>query len=346
MNRDLTTGSLGKQIVIFSLPYFLSYFLQMLYGLADMYITGQYNGAAVITAVSVGSQIMHLVTVVLVGVTMGTTVMIGRHVGGGNREEASKVAGNTFVFFILLSLALTVVMLALMDPIIKVLSVPSESVVETRAYLKICIIGIPAITMYNVISAVFRGTGDSRTPMYFIFIACVINIILDYVFIGPMGMRAAGAAYGTVLAQLISVICSLFVLLKKDIGLKLERPYFKPDKKTLKSMLSVGLPVAFQDGLIQVSFLIITTIANRRGVEIAAAVGIVEKIITFLFLVPSTLESTISTVSSHNIGAGKFDRAKKTLFIGGAAAVIYGFTVFVICQFISGWLVSMFTKDS
>lgn len=346
MSNDLTKGSLKRQMFVFSLPYFLSYFLQMLYGLADLFITGQYNGADVITAVSVGSQVMHMVTVIIVGLTMGTTVMLGRALGAGDKEKAVKVVGNTFTFFIIFSVCLTLIMLALRDTAIRLLSVPAESVADTKTYLLICALGIPFITMYNVISAIFRGSGDSKTPMYFIAIACVVNIVLDYVFIGPMHMRAAGAAYGTVVAQAVSVIISLIVIIKRNVWGKLTKDSFKIDRDVIKNMLGVGVPIAAQDGIIQISFLVITALADSYGVQVAAAVGIVEKIITFLFLVPSTMLSTVSTLSSHNIGAGKYSRAKKVLKYGLITAVSIGLIFAAVFQLIAAPVISEFTSDA
>ncbi|MGN0709432.1 MAG: MATE family efflux transporter, partial [Anaerovoracaceae bacterium] len=337
--------SLKRQMFVFSLPYFLSYFLQMLYGLADLFITGQYNGADVITAVSVGSQVMHMVTVVIVGLTMGTTVVLGRAIGAGDREKAAKVVGNTFTFFIIFSFVLTFVMLALRDVFIRLLAVPAESVADTRTYLLICSLGIPFITLYNVISAIFRGSGDSKTPMYFIAIACVVNIVLDYVFIGPMHMRAAGAAYGTVIAQAVSVVVSLIVIVKRKVWGKLTKSSFKIEKSVIRNMMSVGVPIAAQDGLIQVSFLVITSLADSYGVEVAAAVGIVEKIITFLFLVPSTMLSTVSTISSHSIGAGKYSRALKVLKYGLITTVTIGIAFAAVFQVAASPVVGQFTDD-
>lgn len=183
----------------------------------------------------------------------------------------------------------------------------------TISYLTICFIGIPFITAYNIISAIFRGIGDSKSPMYFIAVACAANIGLDYLFIGVMGLDAAGAALGTTIAQAVSVIVSLTVIIKKGTGIKLRRSDLRPKRHTMKNILKVGVPVALQDGFIQISFIAITIFANQRGLNDAAAVGIVEKIIGILFLVPSSMLSTISALASQNIGAGKHDRARLTL---------------------------------
>ena len=282
MERDLTSGSVWKNIVYFSLPYLLSYFLQTLYGLADLFIVGQFDGVASTTAVSIGSQVMHMLTVMIVGLAMGTTVNIGRAVGARDSQKASKVVGNTTVLFVGVSVVLAVVLLVLVQPIVRVMSTPAEAVEGTVRYLTICFIGIPFITAYNVIASIFRGLGDSKSPMYFIAVACVANIALDYLFIGALHMGPAGAALGTTLSQTISVAVSLLVILKKKTGISVKRADFRLERVTMGQVLKIGVPIAAQDGFIQVAFIIITIIANRRGLSVAAAVGIVEKIISFL----------------------------------------------------------------
>lgn len=345
MERDLTSGSVWKNIVYFSLPYLLSYFLQTLYGLADLFIVGQFDGVASTTAVSIGSQVMHMLTVMIVGLAMGTTVNIGRAVGARDTKKASKVVGNTMVLFIGVSVVLAVVLLLLVRPIVNVMSTPEEAVEGTVRYLTICFIGIPFITAYNVIASIFRGLGDSKSPMYFIAIACVANIALDYIFIGAFHMGPEGAALGTTLSQTISVVVSLWVILKKQTGISVKREDFRPDRVTMGQVLKIGIPIAAQDGFIQVAFIIITIIANRRGLS-AAAVGIVEKIISFLFLVPSSMLSTVSALGAQNMGAGKYERADQILRYAMGIAVGFGLFVSLLIQVTAETAVGLFTTDA
>lgn len=344
MARDLTQGSVFKNIILFSLPYLLSYFLQTLYGMADLFISGQFNGAEVISAVAVGSQVMHMLTVMIVGLAMGTTVTISRAVGAKDKAQAQSAVGNTAVLFLAVSAALTAILLLLCPLIVSAMSTPAESVEHTKQYLTICFIGIPFITAYNITASVFRGMGDSKTPMFFIAICCFLNIALDYLFIGFFDMKAGGAALATVLSQAVSVIISIFAI-KRTKLVSLKRSDFKIQKSVMGGILRIGVPVACQDGFIQISFLLITVIANSRGVEISAAVGIVEKIISFLFLVPSSMLSAISAVAAQNLGAKKPGRAKETLFIGTAIAMSFGALFALIMQFASGAAVSLFTDD-
>ena len=347
MKRDLTSGSVLKNIAYFSLPYFLSYFLQTLYGMADLFIIGQYEGAASTTAVSVGSQIMHMITVMIVGLAMGTTVCIGQSIGAKDRKRASSVVGNTVVLFIIASIILAGILLLFVQPIVSVMSTPTEAVEGTIRYLIICFLGIPMITAYNVISSIFRGLGDSKTPMYFIAVACLCNIGLDYLFIGGMNMGPAGAALGTTLAQTISVILALATILcKKNLGISVKLADLKPIPAVMGQIVRIGFPIALQDGFIQIAFLIITVIANRRGLSAAAAVGIVEKIISFVFLVPSSMLSTVSALGAQNVGAGQHKRASDTLRYAIMITVIYGLIISLAVQFIGGNIVGLFTSDS
>ena len=345
MEKNLTTGSVFRNVICFSLPYLLSYFLQTLYGMADLFIIGQFEGVASTTAVSVGSQGMHMLTVMLVGLSMGTTVSIGQAVGGGDRRRAAQAIGNTATLFMALSAGLTVGLLLLVRPIVSAMSTPAEAVEGTVRYLTICFIGIPFITAYNIISSIFRGLGDSKSPMYFIAVACAANIALDYLFMGALHLGPAGAALGTTLAQAVSVAVSLAVILRKR-SIVLCRQDFKPRRDVLGKILSIGLPITLQDGFIQISFIIITVIANRRGLTDAAAVGIVEKVMSFLFLIPSSMLSTVSALGAQNIGAGKPERAVATLRYAILIAGGFGLIIAVSVQFIAEPIVALFTDGS
>lgn len=347
MKKELTSGNVLQTLFYFSLPYFLSYFLQTLYGMADLYIVGRFNAVESTTAVSVGSQIMHMITVMIVGLAMGTTVSIGHEAGAKNEKRMMEAIGNTATLFLSLSIAAAALLTLCVHPIVKVMSVPAEAVNSAVSYLTICFIGIPFITAYNIISAVFRGMGDSKSPMYFIAVACVSNIALDYLFIGVLGMGAAGAALGTTLSQAVSVAVALYRI-KTDSGMRhirLTAQDLKPKRAVMGKLLSIGVPVAMQDGFIQISFLLITVIANKRGLFDAAAVGVVEKIIGILFLVPSSMLSAVSALAAQNIGAGKTDRARQTLRYAMFAAIIFGTVSALLMQFFAEPVVSIFRSE-
>ena len=346
MEKNLTTGSVFKNILFFSLPYLLSYFLQTLYGMADLFIIGQFEGVASTTAVSIGSQVMHMLTVMIVGLAMGSTVSIGQAVGAGDRKKAASGIGNTVTLFMCLSVVLTVALLVFVRPVVTIMSTPEAAVSGTIEYLTICFIGIPFITAYNIISSIFRGLGDSKSPMYFIAVACVANIALDYLFMGALHLGPSGAALGTTLSQAVSVIIALVVIRRHSGALAVKKSDFQPARPVMARLLRIGVPIAMQDGLIQIAFITITVIANRRGLNDAAAVGIVEKIISFLFLVPSSMLSTVSALGAQNIGAGKPERARLTLRYAAFIAVCFGTCMVILMQFAAEPVVSLFTDSA
>lgn len=398
--EKLTEGSVAGKLVAFSLPFLMANFLQTLYGMADLFIAGQFNGADVITAVSIGSQIMHMITVIIAGLAMGTTVLTARAVGAGKERDAGLCAGNSLLAFLIFSVFATAILFVFCPQIVALMHTPPEAVGETLSYLGICFLGIPFISLYNSVSAVFRGAGDSKRPLYFVAASCLVNIILDIVFIGPLALGSRGAALATVLSQAFSAFLAAFVLFARGkrgacggacggasggaVGgdgasggadgrsgacggtdgrggatggtggargssgacVRILRGDFRMDAKVLKALLQIGLPVSAQDGFIQVSFLVITIIANSRGLSVAAAVGIVEKIICFLFLVPSSMLSAISALAAQNMGASLHARARHTLYAGMAIASAFGALFALAFQFASVPFVSLFTHDA
>lgn len=400
--EKLTEGSVAAKLVAFSLPFLMANFLQTLYGMADLFIAGQFNGADVITAVSIGSQIMHMITVIIAGLAMGTTVLTARAVGAGKEREAGLCAGNSLLAFLIFSVFATAILFVFCPQIVALMHTPPEAVGETLSYLGICFLGIPFISLYNSVSAVFRGAGDSKRPLYFVAASCLVNIILDVFFMGPLALGSRGAALATVLSQAFSAFLAAFVLFargkrgacggatgdacggthsgacggatggacgetlggasggthsgacgvvggargKRGACVRILRGDFRMDAKVLKALLQIGLPVSAQDGFIQVSFLVITIIANSRGLCVAAAVGIVEKIICFLFLVPSSMLSAISALAAQNMGASLHSRARHTLYAGMAIASAFGALFALAFQFASVPFVSFFTRDA
>ncbi len=343
--KDLTQGGILGNIMTFSLPYMLAYFLQILYGLADLYVIGRYCGVDSTTAVSNGAQVMYMVTVVLIGLAMGTTVLTARSVGAKDAARARVVVGNTITMFAFIAAVLMVVLLCLRGWIVGVMDTPSDAVSGMERYLTICFVGIPFIIAYNVIASIFRGLGDSTSPMLFVAVACVVNVILDFVFIGALGFGAMGAALGTTLSQAASVVFALCSIRRHKGVLDISRHDLRPRRDVMKHILKIGVPIAMQDGFIQVSFLAITVIANGRGLVDAAAVGIVEKFIGLVFIVPSAMLSTVSAISAQSIGAGKMPRAKQTLRTAMLITSTYGLVVAITLQFMPETAVGLFTHD-
>lgn len=346
MEKDRTSGSVFWTVVEFSLPFLLSYFLQTLYGMADLFIIGQFYGVESTTAVSIGSQVMHMLTVMIVGLAMGATVLIGRAVGSQKQEQTAQIIGNTVALFMGLSVLTAAGLLLAVKPIVAVMSTPAEAVSGTRSYLTICFMGIPFITAYNIISSIFRGLGDSRSPMYFVAVACAANIGLDYLLIGGLGLGAAGAALGTTLAQTISVITALTVIRRRKTGIRVTLRDLRPQRDLMRGLLQIGVPVALQEGFIQISFMVITVIANQRGLNDAAAVGIVEKLIGIMFLIPSSMLSAVSALASQNLGAGKEERARQTLRCAIYIAVAWGIAAGLAMQLTAESFVRLFVDGA
>ena len=344
--HSLTEGSVGQNLLWFALPYLLSCFMQTFYGMADLFVVGLYNGSKTTTAVAIGSQVIHMLTVIIVGFAMGTTVRIGRSVGAGDKKAASLAVGTSVLLFTGLAAVLTVLLVLLAFPITRVMMTPKEAVEETVSYLRICFAGIPFITAYNVISSIFRGAGDSKRPMYFVGSACGVNIFLDFLFIGTVHMGAAGAALGTVCGQGVSVAAALLVMGRCDLGFQVTKKDFGFQREMASDILKVGMPIALQDGLIQIAFIVITVIANSRGLIDSASVGIVEKIISFMFLVPSAFLSAISAITAQNMGAGKPGRARQTLKYGLLITMGWGIFCALYSQFLPQTLVGLFTRDA
>lgn len=348
MIKDLTKGNVLSVLIKFSIPYLASCFLQTFYGLADLFIIGQFEKASAITAVSIGSQLMHMLTVIIAGLAMGTTVCISHSIGAKNKKESFKIIGNSFTLFFVFSVILSFILLFVLNGVLKLISTPPEAFAETKSYCRICFFGIVLITAYNVISSVFRGLGDTKTPLLFVLIAGIFNIVLDYIFIGYFGKGAAGAAFATVISQGVSVIFSVcFFIIRKNKTQEISVSFsdLKIEKSTLYKILKIGVPVALQDGAIQISFIVITAIANARGIYFAAAVGIVEKIICFLFLVPSAMLSSVSAICAQDIGAGDYKRGRKTLGYAMSICLIFGFVVFLICQLFSTGIIKLFSQN-
>lgn len=343
--NNLTTGNVRLTMLQFVLPYLLSCFLQTFYGMADLFVVGLYNGPETTTAVSVGSQVMHMLTVMLVGLAMGTTVRIARAVGAGDERDARRTVGTTVVCFAALAVVLTAVLLLAVQGITRLIMTPVEAVEETNRYLFLCFAGIPFITAYNVISSIFRGAGDSKSPMLFAAAACVVNIAMDFVLIGGLGLGAAGAALGTIAGQTVSVLLALLFIRRCRIGFGISGKDIRCQAQVLRAILHVGVPVAMQDGLIQIAFIVITVIANSRGLVASTGVGIVEKLISFMFLVPSAFLSAVSSITAQNMGAGKPERARESLRFGLMITVGWGLICCLYCQFWPQTLVGLFSND-
>lgn len=342
---DLTKGSINKNLLRFVVPYLFSCFMQTFYGLVDLIIVGQYSGTASTSAVAIGSQAIHMLTVIIAGLAMGCTVKIARSVGENNLEDARDSVKTAGVFFSICAIVTTVILLISTKGIVEILFTPSEAKIETINYLRISFIGVPFIFAFNIISGIYRGAGDSRRPMYFALISSLVNIILDYVLVAVLRLGASGAAIGTVISQALSSVIALIYIIVKPFAF-MSTGKTKYNSRVLKNILRNGLPISFQDGLIQIAFIVITVFANKRGVIDSAAVGVAEKLICFYFLVPSAFLSAISAITAQNTGAGKPDRAIKTLKTGLLICVIYASFIAAINILFPEFFIGLFTNEA
>ena len=288
--------------MIFALPYMFSNLLQVFYGSADLFVVGQFGHTFDVSGVSIGSQAMALITNLVLGLTTGVTVLLGQYLGSKSYRDLSKTIGGAIVLFLIIALVLTFVMLPFNNEITLLMNTPKEAIEATKSYLSICSAGIIFIVGYNVVSSILRGLGDSKTPLLFVFIACMINIVVDFVLVGYFHMGAKGAAIATVSAQGFSFFFALVYLCKKGIGYS----FYKEDicfSKYIQKIMQIGFPLGLQSVLVNISFLIITIIANQMGLIASASLGVVEKLMGFLMLPAIALGSALASLIALNVGA-------------------------------------------
>ena len=341
-----TEGPIFSSLIRFALPVLGSLILQAAYGAVDLLVVGWFGDAASISAVSTGSSFMQMVTLIITSLAMGTTVTIGQHIGEKKPEEAGNAIGTTILLFTVVGIALTILLEIFAGPLAGILQVPAESFDKTVLYIRICSGGILVIIAYNVISSILRGVGNANLPFLFVGIACVVNIVGDLLLVGVFHMDVAGAAIATVLAQLVSVVVSLAVLQKQDLSIRfsLKQCRFYPGE--LRRILNVGVPIAIQETMVQISFLVINSIVNNMGLMPSAGYGVAQKIVSFIMLIPSSVMQSLSAFVAQNIGAGKKDRAWKGFFTAMISGCILGIFIFLAGFFGGGLLSSFFTSDA
>lgn len=345
-NQTLTQGGILKSLITFAFPVLLALFLQVMYGAADLIIVGQFAGTGEQSGVASGSQLFHLVTLVITGLTMGVTVLVGNAIGSRDPERAGRGIGAGIAIFAVLAVIVTAIVVPWSDNLAALMDAPEEAFRQTSSYIRICGIGTVFIVAYNVIGAVFRGIGDSKTPLLTVAIACVINIVGDLVLVGVFHMGAAGAAIATVTAQAISVLVSLLLIRRKALPFSFSRSYLRFDPIYVGAILRVGIPIALQEMLVQFSFLFIQIVVNGMGVTQSAAVGVAEKAVGFLMLVGSAYMQSISAFVAQNNGAGQYDRSKKALFYGVETALAAGVVMGALAFFGGGTLASLFSREA
>ena len=342
---DFTQGNILEKLVAFMMPILGALILQAAYGAVDLLVVGRFGSTSGLSAVSTGSQVLNLVTFVVIQFAMGITVLIARYLGEKRPERIGAVIGGGAVVFTMMSVALFIAMVGFARPISVLMQAPAEAVDLTASYVRICGAGIFFIVAYNLLSAIFRGLGDSKSPLLFVLVACIVNIIGDLVLVAGLHMDAAGAAIATVTAQALSVVFAVMLLLKKDLPFAITKKDFRLNPQCRK-FLKIGLPLALQEFLTQISFLALCAFVNRLGLEASSGYGVACKIVNFAMLVPSSLMQSMASFVSQNIGAGKKKRAKQSMFTGSGVGLAVGCVVFVLVLFKGDVLCSVFSTDA
>lgn len=299
-----------------------------------------------VSAVSTGSQVMQALTVVITGMAMGLTVFVGKEIGAGMKEKAGKIIGSGIWMFGVIALIITVVMVCNAPQLARLMHAPGEAIEQTISYIVICSFGAIFIVAYNLVGSIFRGIGDSKIPLITVAIACVLNIAGDVILVAAFHMGATGAAIATVTAQAVSVLISLFIIRKRELPFQLSIRDIRPKGIYIKQILKLGTPIAFQDLLVNISFLVIIAIVNSLGLTASAGVGVAEKMCGFLMLVPSAFMQSMSAFVAQNIGAGKPERAKKALLCGITSSLIVSIIMAYFTFFHGDLLAGIFAKDT
>lgn len=342
---DFTQGSILKKLSWFMLPVLGALVLQAAYGAVDLLVVGRFGTTTGLSGVSTGSQVLNLVTFVVTQLAMGITVLIARYLGEKKPDLIGPVIGGAAVVFAILSAVLFVGMVVFARPIAVLMQAPAEAVDLTASYVRICGAGIFFIVAYNLLSAIFRGLGDSKSPLLFVLVACVVNIVGDQALVAGLHLDAAGAAIATVAAQAVSVVCAIFMLLKKDLPFKLKKADFRLNPQCRK-FLGIGLPLALQEFLTQFSFLALCAFVNRLGLEASSGYGVACKIVNFAMLIPSALMQSMASFVSQNVGAGKHKRARQAMFTGMGVGLAFGAAVFALVMLQGDVLAGIFTTDA
>ena len=343
--NDFTQGSILKKLALFMLPILGALVLQAAYGAVDLLVVGRFGSTSGLSAVSTGSQVLNLVTFVVTQFAMGITVLIARYLGEKKPEQIGSVIGGAAVVFAVISAILFIVMIAFAHPISVLMQAPEEAVSLTTSYVRICGSGIFFIVAYNLLSAIFRGLGDSKSPLLFVLVACIVNIFGDLFLVAGLHLDAAGAALATVFAQAVSVVCAIVILLKKKLPFSIKKSDLCFNSQC-KRFLGIGLPLALQEFLTQMSFLALCAFVNRLGLEASSGYGVACKIVNFAMLIPSALMQSMASFVSQNVGAGKPKRAKHSMFTGIGVGLLFGCLVFVLILLKGDILASLFSTDA
>lgn len=345
-DKLLTHGSIFKTLLRFALPVMLSLFLQSLYGAVDLLVVGHFGSTSDVSGVATGSMLMHVITNFIAGLSMGVTVLVGQKLGEGRKDDADRAIGTGIFLFTVISLIITAVLVIKTDVFVSLLQAPKEAFSNTRDYVKICSWGFIFIVAYNLLGGIFRGLGDSETPLKTVIIAAVLNIFADILFVKYFHMGASGAAYATIISQAVSVIVSMIYIKRLNLPVSFKTSYIRLDKVITAREMKIGFPIAIQDLLVGVSFLVIQGVVNSISLVASAAIGVGEKVCAFIMLIPSAFAQSMTAFVAQNFGAGLHDRARKGLKYGVFTSLCFGAVMCVVTVFFGDLLSGIFTNEA
>ena len=344
-SQNFTKGPILGPMIRFTLPILFAMLIQTLYGAVDLMVVGQFATSADVSAVSTGSQIMMTVTAVVASMSVGLTIIMGQKIGEGRPDDCAGVIGSGIWLFGGLSVILSVVMVAFSAQVCGLMHAPEEAFSQTVRYVSICSAGTLFIVAYNLVGSIFRGIGDSKMPLITVAISSVLNVIGDLALVAGLKMGAAGAAIATVAAQAFSVILSLLIVCKRGLPFRFSKAHLRPDRKMISRILSLGVPIALQEFLVSISFLVILSIVNSLGLIVSAGVGVAERLCGFIMLVPSSFMQCMSAFVAQNIGAGKPERAQKCMWYGMGTSLAIGLVMGYASFFHGDLLAGVFSRD-
>lgn len=344
--NPLTQGSVVKALAAFTLPFLLANVLQSLYGAVDLFVVGQYCSPESVAAVSTGTQVTQIVTSLVTGLTLGGTILIGNYTGMGRWDKVKEAIGTTLSLFFLVALVLTALMLVFEAPLLRLLNTPAASFSETMSYVAICAWGNVFICGYNALSAVLRGCGDSVRPLYFVAVACVVNIVLDVLFVKYVGMGASGTALATVISQGLSVVIGVVSLKRSRFLFDFRPSSFRISLPMAGRLARLGVPISFQELMVRISFLYLAAVMNGCGVYAAAVVGIGSKYDVFSMLSAVSVSDALAAITAQNMGAGKPDRARRSLWIGMGFALAVASVFWLWAQAAPETMIGVFSRDA
>ena len=343
--NTFTSGPIFSPLIRFAFPILGALILQAAYGAVDVAVVGRFASPADVSAVSTGTQLMHTITSVIVGLSMGSTVLIGQYLGAGEGERSGRVVGTAICLFGAMGVCLSLLLPFLTVPLCRLMNAPQEAFSATVSYVRICSMGTVCIVAYNILGGVFRGMGDSRTPLLTVLVAALCNVALDILLVAVFHMAAAGAAVATVISQGLSVLFSAWVVRRRGLSFPFGRSMIRLDKAIVRDTLRIGAPVAAQDLLVSVSFLVILTVVNRLGTIKSAGMGVAERLCAFIMLIPSAFSQALTAFVAQNIGAGEGSRARRAMVYGMLTSFACGAVMAYLSFFHGDALSRLFARD-